>query len=54
MELPVYVTLKGEPHYIGRMSVTGRKPLKTTVKLPFRPEKVLLDPNRSILAEIHQ
>ena len=54
MELPVYVTLKGEPHYIGRMSVTGSKPLKTTVKLPFRPEKVLLDPNRSILAEIHQ
>lgn len=32
----------------------GTKPLKTSVKLPVRPEKVLLDPNRSILAEIHQ
>jgi hypothetical protein len=54
MELPVYITLKGEPQYLGRIGVTGTKPLKTSVKLPVRPEKVLLDPNRSILAEIHQ
>jgi aminopeptidase N len=54
MELPVYVMLKGEPQYLGRVSITGTKPLKTSVKLPFRPEKVLLDPNHSILAEINQ
>jgi hypothetical protein len=54
MQLPLYVTLKGEPHYLAGISITGTKPLKTSFKLPFRPEKVLLDPNRSILAEIHQ
>ena len=54
MEVPVYITLKGEPQYLGRIGITGTKPLKTSVKLPVRPEKVLLDPNRSILAEIHQ
>lgn len=54
MELPIYVTLKGELQYLGRVGITGTKPLKTSVKLPVRPDKVLLDPNRSILALIHQ
>ncbi len=54
MELPLYLTLKGEQQYLGRIGVTGTKPLKTSIKLPMRPEKVVLDPNRSILAEIHQ
>lgn len=34
--------------------VTGTKPAKRSVKLPVRPEKIVLDPDRSILAEIHQ
>ncbi len=54
MELPVYGTVKGGQQFLGAIGVTGTKPLKTSVKLPFRPDKVLLDPNHSILAEIHQ
>jgi aminopeptidase N len=54
MELPLYVVVKGQQQYLGMIGVTGSKPLKTSVKLPMRPEKVILDPNRSILAEIRQ
>jgi hypothetical protein len=54
MQLPLYINVKGEQKYAGKISVTGTKPLKTSFKLPVRPDKVMLDPNRSILAEIHQ
>lgn len=54
MELPLYINVKGEQKYVGRIPITGTKPLKTSFKLPLRPDKVVLDPNRSILAEIHQ
>jgi hypothetical protein len=54
MQLPLYVVLDGERRYLGLLGVTGTKPLSTSVSLRKRPEKALLDPDRSILAEIHQ
>jgi hypothetical protein len=54
MQLPLYVVVNGEQQYVGLIGVTGTKPLKTSIKLPVKPEKVLLDPERNILAEIHQ
>jgi hypothetical protein len=54
MQLPLYAVINGEPRFLTLIGITGTTPLKTSVKLPMRPEKVLLDPERSILAEIHQ
>jgi hypothetical protein len=54
MQLPLYISVKGEQKYIGKVPVTGTKPFKNSFKLPLKPDKVMLDPNRSILAEIHQ
>jgi len=54
MQLPLYVVVGGQNRYLGLVGITGTKPLKTSIKLPMRPEKVLLDPDRSILAEIRQ
>ena len=54
MQLPLYAVMNGTPQYVGLIGVIGTKPLKTSLKLPFRPEKMLLDPERNILAEIHQ
>ena len=54
MKLPVYAVLKGEKRLLGQIPVVGNKPVKITQKLPFRPDKILLDPERSILAEIRQ
>jgi hypothetical protein len=54
MRLPVYIAIKGEMRYLGTVSALGAKPQKISVKLPVRPEKVLLDPGKSILAEIRQ
>jgi hypothetical protein len=54
MQLPLYVVINGQQQYLGLIGVTGTKPIKTSLKLPVRPEKVLLDPERSILAEIRQ
>ena len=54
MQLPLYVVADGKSVHVGLLGITGNKPLKTSFKLGFRPEKVLLDPERSILAEINQ
>jgi len=54
MQLPLYVVVNGEQQFLGLIGVTGTKPLKTSIKLPVKPEKVVLDPERSILAEIRQ
>jgi hypothetical protein len=54
MQLPMYMVVNGEQKYLGLIGVQGTKPLKTSVKLSVRPDKVLLDPDRNILAEIHQ
>ena len=54
MQLPLYVVINGERRYLGLLAVTGTQPLTTKLTLRKRPEKVLLDPDRSILAEIHQ
>ena len=54
MQLPLYAVVNGAPQYIGLIGVMGNKPLKTSIKLPFRPDKMVIDPERSILAEIGQ
>ena len=54
MMLPIYAVVSGEQQYLGMIGITGTKPLNTSMQLPMRPEKVILDPNRSILAEINQ
>jgi hypothetical protein len=54
MSLPVYQVIKGQQQFLGLIKATGTKPVKTALKLPARPEKIILDPERSILAEIHQ
>ena len=54
MRLPVYIAVQGEMRYLGTINAAGTKPQKTSVKLPMRPDRVLLDPGRSILAEIRQ
>ncbi len=54
MRLPLYASIKGEMRYLGLIGVQGTTPVKVSVKLPLRPDKVVLDPNHSILAEVHQ
>jgi len=54
MRLPLYIVIKGQRQYLGLLGVTGTKPFNTSIKLRERPERVLLDPDRSILAEIRQ
>ncbi len=54
MRLPLYAVVNGESRYLGLVGVTGTKPLETSLMLRKRPDKILLDPDRSILAEINQ
>lgn len=54
MRLPVYIAFQDEMRYLGTVSAVGTKPQKTSVKLAIRPERVILDPGQSILAEIRQ
>lgn len=54
MRLPLYAVIDGEHRYLGLLGVTGTKPLETNLTLRQRPDKILLDPHRSILAEIDQ
>jgi aminopeptidase N len=54
MQLPLYVVINGERRYLGLLDVAGTKPLNTDLTLRVRPDKVILDPDRSILAEINQ
>lgn len=54
MQLPLYLVVNGQRQYPGLLGVTGIKTLNTSVKLRERPERVLLDPDGSILAEITQ
>ena len=54
MQLPIYLVVDKEGLHYGLVGITGNKSLKTSFTVSVRPEKVLLDPERSILAEIHQ
>jgi len=54
MALPVYQVVKGEQQFLRLIRVTGTKSAKTSIILPARPDKILLDPERSVLAEIYQ
>jgi hypothetical protein len=54
MQLPIYAVIKGENRYLGLIGASGTKPRISSIKLPVRPDKIVLDPRHSILAEIHQ
>ena len=54
MRLPVYLVVNGAQRRLGVIRVSGSKPYTASIKLPMRPEKVLLDPEHSILASIDQ
>jgi aminopeptidase N len=54
MRVPIYAYVKGSPRRLGFLGVQGSKPVTGSVPLPFRPEKVALDPNLSILCTIRQ
>jgi hypothetical protein len=54
MRLPLCAVINGETQYIGLVGATGNMPIQGSTRLPVRPAKILLDPNRSILAEIDQ
>jgi hypothetical protein len=54
MQLSLFIVVNGQAQHFGLVGITGTKPLNTGLKIPMRPEKVLLDPERSIFAEIHQ
>jgi hypothetical protein len=54
MKLPLFITVGGAPRYLGLVQITGTEPYSFTTKLPLKPEKVLLDAQHSILANIRQ
>lgn len=54
MQVPVYLVINGELRSLGLIGAKGTQPQKASVKLPLRPDKVILDPHRSILADINQ
>ena len=54
MRVPVYAYVKGSSQRLGFLSVGGPNTVTGSVPLPFRPEKVILDPNHSILCTIRQ
>ncbi len=54
MQLPLYVSQNGKMAHVGLVGITGTKPLNTSFKLGFKPDKILLDPERSIFAEVNQ
>jgi len=54
MSLPVYAAVNGGKRYLRLIGVTDNKPTKVNVKPALRPDKIVLDPSHSILAEIRQ
>ncbi|MBN1568211.1 MAG: hypothetical protein JXA73_10215 [Acidobacteria bacterium] len=54
MRLPLQCVINGSSRHLGTIQIIGTKPYTVNIKLPVRPEKVILDGERSILAEIHQ
>jgi hypothetical protein len=54
MRLPVHGVINGSSRHMGTIQVVGTKPYTVNAKLPVRPEKIILDAERSILADIRQ
>jgi hypothetical protein len=54
MQLPLYISSGGKLEHVGLVGVTGTRPLNTSFKLSGKPDKVLLDPERSVFADIRQ
>lgn len=53
MRVPVHCIINGAQRLLGTIQVIGTKPYTINVKLPTRPEKVLVD-EHSLLANIRQ
>ncbi len=49
MRLPVYLAVKNEMVYLGTIPVEGSNPNKIRVNISLHPDRVLLDPQHSIL-----
>jgi hypothetical protein len=49
MRVPLYVWKGGQPLRLGMVDLLGPKTVNAQVDLPFRPEKVALDEEHSIL-----
>ena len=54
MRLPIYAYLNGEARRLGFIGIKGSTTSTGEVPLPFRPEKVVLDENHSVLCTIKQ
>jgi hypothetical protein len=54
MEVPVDIIVKGEPHRLGLVALNGPRTVTGSVVLPVRPDKVVLDSQKSILCTIQQ
>jgi aminopeptidase N len=54
MEVPVGIVINGQPHRLAFVGVEGLRTVTGSVVLPIRPEKVVLDADRSILCTVQQ
>ena len=54
MWVPIYVQVNGKVQRLGLVKVRGANTLSDEIVLPFHPEKVMLDENRSILCRVNQ
>ncbi|MGH9405534.1 MAG: hypothetical protein ACRD3D_06830 [Terriglobia bacterium] len=54
MPVPIYVYVRGEPHSLGFMVVTGPHTKTADLTLPVRPDRVAMDVDHSLLAVEHQ
>jgi hypothetical protein len=54
MRVPLYAFVSGQPRRLGLIRIQGNNTLTGDLPLPFQPEKITLDENRSILCTIRQ
>ncbi|HUU12098.1 MAG TPA: M1 family aminopeptidase [Terriglobia bacterium] len=54
MRVPLYVQLDGKVQRLGFAKIRGATTSNNEIVLPFHPEKVMLDENRSVLCQVRQ
>ena len=54
MRVPLYAYVNGQPRRLGLIRIQGQNTFTGELPLPFRPDKVTIDENRSILCTIRQ
>jgi hypothetical protein len=54
MEVPIDIIINGQSHRLGLVAVQGPRTVTGSVVLPVKPEKVVLDSQKSILCTIQQ